>query len=201
MSSALPPGQRRPAAKCSEIRRDRGEVSPDRSTHHSSKTSRRVLRLEGRGGRDSNFPPIATGCVAARRAKVWRASALAVKSTSAHAIWVGTSVGIPGRKFDTRVICVPKLSADFHLNLQQNRPDFARAAPAHPPPAAHLSSPIQAISILRHDPPRCQVFRPSNQGRSVLVPRSAWERTPRLARISRSHAKRGNESKLIGPGH
>ncbi len=48
----------------------------------------------------SDFPPIATGCVAARRAEVGRASAPAVKKTSAHAKNVGTSVGILGEKFD-----------------------------------------------------------------------------------------------------
>ena len=49
-------------------------------SHPSSlkKANRRVVRGEQRGGVCSDFPPIATGCVAARRAKVRRASALAV---------------------------------------------------------------------------------------------------------------------------
>ena len=62
---------RRREAAVSVHRRSGGEVG--------TKKGRRVFRLERRGGRDSNFPPIATGCVAARRAKVRRASALAVK--------------------------------------------------------------------------------------------------------------------------
>ena len=40
---------------------------------------------KGAAAYKSNFPPIATGCVAARRAKVRRASAQAVKATLAHA--------------------------------------------------------------------------------------------------------------------
>jgi len=49
----------------------------------------------------SDFPPIATGCVAARRAKVGHASAIAVKKTLAHAVLIGTSVGMLGEKFDS----------------------------------------------------------------------------------------------------
>ena len=41
--------------------------------------NRHVAHWGQRGSEDSNFPPIATGCVAARRAKVRRASTLAVK--------------------------------------------------------------------------------------------------------------------------
>ena len=47
---------------------------------------------------------------------------------------VGTSVGIPGRKFDARLICVPTLSAVFRLDLQQNLRDLA--SPTTPDSAA-----------------------------------------------------------------
>jgi hypothetical protein len=79
----------------------RSGILPLPSGHTIQKKTAALFGLNGAAAYDSNFPPIATGCVAARRAKVRRASALAVKETLAHAVMVGTSVGIPGEKFDS----------------------------------------------------------------------------------------------------
>ena len=56
----------------------------------------------------------------------------------------------------------------FRLGFAAESAGFRKTRQPAPLPASHLSSPLQAISILRHDPPRCQVFRPQNQGRSVF---------------------------------
>ena len=49
----------------------------------------------------SNLPPTATGCVAARRARIGRALALALTDPGSRG-WVGTSVGITGERLDSR---------------------------------------------------------------------------------------------------
>ena len=52
---------------------------------HAQRKTAVLFMVKNMAAYNSNFPPMATGCVAARRAKVRRASALAVKATLAHA--------------------------------------------------------------------------------------------------------------------
>lgn len=59
----------------------------------------RSPRKEKRQRSGSNLPSIATGCVASRRARIWRANARAVGDPGSRT-WVGTSVGITNGRLD-----------------------------------------------------------------------------------------------------
>lgn len=136
------------------FRRDNGPRTTGNGPPQKSQPPRCSARKARRLG-ISDFSPIATGCVAARRAKVWRASALAVRVTLAHANCLAPPSECEARKPISRNL--PDSSAvsgtDCSRNLRSRRPKTPAERPVWQP--CRHTSPIQFTPRRQRNPANC----------------------------------------------